>query len=73
MALWLIPLILLALLSPLLWLLPAKRQGQRMQLRLQARRMGLGMQLVFGTRPIPARNTMCRARRQVGKTGVIGN
>jgi len=45
MLFWLIPLVLLALLSPLFWLLPQKQQGQRMQLRLAARRMGLGMQL----------------------------
>ncbi|KXU38590.1 hypothetical protein AXE65_00030 [Ventosimonas gracilis] len=46
MLFWLIPLVLLILLSPLLWLLPKKQQGERMQLRLAARRMGLGMQLV---------------------------
>jgi len=45
MLLWLLPLVLLALLGPLFWLLPQKGQGQRMQLRLAARRMGLGMQL----------------------------
>jgi len=45
MIFWLLPLVLLALLSPLLWLLPKGRQSERMQLRLAARRMGLGMQL----------------------------
>jgi len=45
MIFWLLPLVFLALLSPLLWLLPKGRQSERMQLRLAARRMGLGMQL----------------------------
>jgi len=45
MIFWLLPLVLLALLSPLLWLLPKGRQSERMQIRLAARRMGLGMQL----------------------------
>jgi len=45
MLFWLIPLVLLALLGPLLWLLPKKQQGERMQLRLAARRMGIAMQL----------------------------
>jgi len=45
MLFWLIALVLLALLSPLLWLLPKAGQNERMQLRLAARRMGMTMQL----------------------------
>lgn len=43
---WWIALLLLALvLSPLSWLVPTRRERGRMDVRLQARRMGLAMQL----------------------------
>lgn len=45
MTLWLVVFLLLAVLSPLVWLLPSKGQRGRMELRMQARRMGLAMQL----------------------------
>lgn len=45
MTFWLVAFLLLAVLSPLVWLLPSKGQRGRMDLRLQARRMGLAMQL----------------------------
>lgn len=45
MTLWIVLLLLLAALSPLVWLVPSKGQRGRMELRLQARRMGLAMQL----------------------------
>jgi|GEM_PF-3238124 len=51
MLFWLIPLVLLALLSPLFWLLPKAGQSQRMQLRLSARQMGLSMQLAPASWP----------------------
>ncbi|WP_375738425.1 hypothetical protein [Pseudomonas boanensis] len=45
MTFWIVLLLLLAVLSPLVWLLPSKRLRGRMELRLEARRMGLAMQL----------------------------
>ncbi len=45
MTLWLVLFLLLAVLSPLVWLVPSKGQRGRMELRMQARRMGLAMQL----------------------------
>ena len=45
MTLWIVLLLLLVALSPLTWLLPSAKQRGRMDLRLQARRMGLAMQL----------------------------
>lgn len=38
--------LLLAMLSPLVWLLPSRGQKERMNVRLAARRLGLGVQLV---------------------------
>lgn len=42
---WLILLLLAFVLSPLSWLIPSRRQRGQMDVRLQARRMGLAMQL----------------------------
>jgi hypothetical protein len=42
---WFILLLLAFVLSPLSWLIPSRRQRGRMDVRLQARRMGLAMQL----------------------------
>lgn len=42
---WIVLLIMLVLLSPLTWLRQSSRQKGRMNMRLQARRLGLGMQL----------------------------
>jgi len=45
MTIWIVVLILALVLSPLAWLKPSRRQSGQMALRLQARRMGLAMQL----------------------------
>jgi len=45
MTLWIVVLLLAVLLSPLTWLVPSRRQRGQMELRLAARRMGLGMQM----------------------------
>lgn len=45
MTLWIVALLLLVMLSPLVWLRPSRRQSGQMALRLEARRMGLGMNL----------------------------
>ncbi|MCY1287731.1 hypothetical protein D9M68_409990 [compost metagenome] len=45
MTVWIVLLILVAALSPLVWLRPSRGQGQRMDTRLAARRLGLGMHL----------------------------
>ena len=42
---WIVLLLLAFVLSPLSWLVPSRRQRGQMDVRLQARRMGLGMQL----------------------------
>lgn len=42
---WIVLLLLAFVLSPLSWLIPSRRQRGQMDVRLQARRMGLGMQL----------------------------
>lgn len=42
---WIVILLLAVALSPLTWLVPTRRQRGAMQLRLQARQMGLAMQL----------------------------
>ncbi|MCQ9426104.1 hypothetical protein NRB16_21525 [Pseudomonas sp. LJDD11] len=42
---WIILSIICVMLSPLVWMLPSRRQSTRMALRLEARRLGLGMQL----------------------------
>ncbi|AYC33448.1 hypothetical protein D3880_14255 [Pseudomonas cavernae] len=42
---WIVILLLLAGLSPLVWLRPSQHQGRQMAMRLAARRMGLAMQL----------------------------
>ncbi len=42
---WFVVLFLAVILSPLAWLLPSRRQQGQMQARLQARSMGLAMQL----------------------------
>ncbi|MDX5374033.1 MAG: hypothetical protein LPK18_16550 [Pseudomonadaceae bacterium] len=43
---WIVLLLIAAVLSPLAWLRPSPRQRGQMELRLAARRLGLGMQLV---------------------------
>ncbi len=45
MTVWVVVSILALILSPLAWLLPSRRMSGRMALRLEARRMGLHMQL----------------------------
>jgi len=45
MTVWLVVSILALILSPLSWLRLSRKQGQQMSLRLEARRMGLAMQL----------------------------
>jgi hypothetical protein len=45
MNLWLLLLLLAVMLSPLAWLAPSRRQRGQMDVRLQARRMGVAMQL----------------------------
>lgn len=42
---WIVLLLLAFVLSPLSWLIPSRRQRGQMDVRLRARRMGLGMQL----------------------------
>lgn len=51
MTVWVIVSILALILSPLAWLLPSRRMSGRMNLRLEARRMGLAMQLSPQTWP----------------------
>ena len=45
MTVWIVLSIIGVMLSPMIWLRPSRRQSGRMALRLEARRMGLGMQL----------------------------
>lgn len=45
MAPWIVLLLVVLLLSPLSWLIPSRHQRGRMDVRLQARRMGVAMQL----------------------------
>ena len=45
MTVWLVVSILLVVLSPLAWLRPSRTQSGRMALRMEARRIGLAMQL----------------------------
>ncbi|WP_439861569.1 hypothetical protein [Pseudomonas sp. MBLB4136] len=45
MSLWIALLLLACVLSPLTWLIPSRLQRGQMDVRLQARRMGLAMQL----------------------------
>lgn len=42
---WIIVLLLAALLSPLVWIVPSRQQRGQMAVRLAARRLGLGMQM----------------------------
>lgn len=42
---WIVVLLVAAALSPLVWLRPSPRQRGQMEMRLAARRLGLGMQL----------------------------
>jgi hypothetical protein len=42
---WWLLLILFVVLSPVVWLIPSRRQRGRMDVRLQARRLGVAMQL----------------------------
>ncbi|MDB6141514.1 MAG: Uncharacterized protein JWP80_558 [Pseudomonas sp.] len=45
MTVWIVLSILALILSPLAWLRPSRNQSGRMALRMEARRIGLGMQL----------------------------
>ncbi len=45
MTTWLVILLLAVMLSPLAWLMPSNRQRGKMAVRLEARRLGLAMQL----------------------------
>ena len=45
MTVWIVVSILAVVLSPLAWLRPSRHQSGRMALRMEARRMGLAMQL----------------------------
>ncbi|MBD8593344.1 hypothetical protein IFT75_08000 [Pseudomonas sp. CFBP 8758] len=45
MTVWIVVSILALILSPMVWLRPSRSQSGRMAVRLQARRMGLAMQL----------------------------
>lgn len=45
MTFWIVALLVAVALSPLAWLRPSRRQSRQMELRLEARRMGLAMQL----------------------------
>ena len=45
MTVWIVVSILAVVLSPLAWLRPSRRQGGQMALRMEARRIGLAMQL----------------------------
>ena len=45
MTVWLVVSILALILSPLAWLRPSRKQSEQMNLRLEARRIGLAMQL----------------------------
>lgn len=45
MTVWIVVSILAVVLSPLAWLRPSRRQSGQIALRMEARRMGLGMQL----------------------------
>jgi hypothetical protein len=45
MTVWIVVSILLVVLSPLAWLRPSRSQSGRMALRMEARRLGLAMQL----------------------------
>jgi hypothetical protein len=51
MSFWIIALLLAAVLSPLSWLRPSRRQNRQMSQRLAARGMGLGMQLATESWP----------------------
>lgn len=51
MTVWVVVSILALILSPMVWLLPSRRTSGRMALRLEARRMGLAMQLKAQTWP----------------------
>ncbi|MEQ4283836.1 hypothetical protein [Pseudomonas syringae] len=45
MTVWIVLSIIGVMLSPLVWLRPSRQQSGRMALRMQARRLGMGMQL----------------------------
>jgi hypothetical protein len=45
MTVWIVVSILAVVLSPLAWLRPSRRQSGQIAMRMEARRMGLGMQL----------------------------
>jgi hypothetical protein len=51
MTVWIVVSILALVLSPLAWLMPSRNQSGKMSLRLEARRMGLAMQLAPQTWP----------------------
>lgn len=51
MTVWVVVSILALILSPLAWLLPSRRMSGRMAMRMEARRIGLAMQLTPQTWP----------------------
>ena len=55
MTVWIVVSILAVVLSPLVWLRPSRQQSGRMALRMEARRIGLAMQLacLLYTSPSP--------------------
>ncbi len=80
MTTWLVILLLAVMLSPLAWLMPSNRQRGKMALRLEARRLGLAMQLArqdwphwleSAPRRRPARSSTARADA-AGRPGAIG-
>lgn len=79
MTTWLVILLLAVMLSPLAWLMPSNRQRGKMALRLEARRLGLAMQLarqdwphwLESARRRPARSSTARADA-AGRPGAIG-
>lgn len=54
---WIVVALLIVALSPLVWLVPSRRQRGQMDVRLQARRMGLTMQLARTEWPYWMSNT----------------
>lgn len=80
MTFWVVVSILALMLSPMVWLLPSRRTSGRMALRLEARRMGLAMQLTRKpgrtgcpkSRRTPARSIIVRAVAGMPTAGATG-
>lgn len=81
MTVWIVVSILVLVLSPLAWLRPSRRQSGRMALRMEARRMGLAMQLASQegrtglnlSRRARVRSFIVRVGVLSLKSGAIGN